>query len=122
MRWPAYYDAVADQPPHSTLVDAATRFQSEGSRERSAVDLGCGSGRDTLELLRRGWRVLSIDVAPYIERKLEAMEAHRTQTPDLNMWRRVRGKIPELMGEEQYIRAFPDPGGPSEPDLFAALR
>ena len=64
----------------------------------------------------------SIDVAPYIERKLEAMEAHRTQTPDLNMWRRVRGKIPELMGEEQYIRAFPDPGGPSEPDLFAALR
>ncbi|MBD3562074.1 class I SAM-dependent methyltransferase, partial [Planktothrix sp. FACHB-1355] len=28
---------------------------------RFAVDLGCGEGRDTVELLRRGWRVLAID-------------------------------------------------------------
>jgi tellurite methyltransferase len=72
VRWPAYYDAVADQPPHSTLVDAATRFESEGSHERSAVDLGCGSGRDTIELLRRGWRVLSIDAEPEGIRRLRA--------------------------------------------------
>ena len=26
-----------------------------------AVDLGCGEGRDTVELLRQGWRVLAID-------------------------------------------------------------
>lgn len=26
-----------------------------------AIDLGCGEGRDTTELLRRGWRVLAID-------------------------------------------------------------
>ena len=25
------------------------------------MDLGCGTGRDTLELLRRGWRVLAVD-------------------------------------------------------------
>jgi len=72
VRWPAYYDAVADQAPHSTLIDAATRFESEGSRERTAVDLGCGSGRDTLELLRRGWRVLSIDAEPEGIRRLRA--------------------------------------------------
>ena len=64
----------------------------------------------------------SIDVSPYMERKLEAMDAHRTQTPDLNMWRRVRSKVPDLLGEEQYLREFPDPQGPSESDLFAALR
>ncbi|MEC4815643.1 MAG: methyltransferase domain-containing protein [Scytonema sp. PMC 1069.18] len=28
---------------------------------RFAVDLGCGDGRDTVELLRQGWRVLAID-------------------------------------------------------------
>jgi SAM-dependent methyltransferase len=29
-----------------------------------AVDLGCGSGIDTLELLRQGWRVVAIDSEP----------------------------------------------------------
>ena len=64
MRWPNYYDAVAGQPAHDTLVQAATRFAAEMERARFAVDLGCGSGRDTLELLRRGWRVLAIDAEP----------------------------------------------------------
>jgi hypothetical protein len=51
------------------------------------------------------------------------MEAHRTQTPDLKMWNRVREKAGDLMKEELYIRAFPEPGGPPlETDLFAALR
>lgn len=59
-RWGAYYDAVAGQPPRKTLVTAADAFVREG-RVGTAVDLGCGSGRDTLELLRRGWRVLAID-------------------------------------------------------------
>ena len=65
----------------------------------------------------------AIDVAPFMERKIDAMEAHRTQAPDLKMWTRVRGKVPELMSEEFFIRAFPEPGGPPlETDLFGALR
>jgi tellurite methyltransferase len=38
-------------------VQAADAFAAPGF----AVDLGCGTGRDTLELLRRGWSVLAID-------------------------------------------------------------
>lgn len=51
------YLALAGDDPRPTLVAAATRFAEPGR----AVDLGAGSGRDTAELLRRGWRVLAID-------------------------------------------------------------
>ncbi len=54
--WRRYYEAAGDEP-RQTLRDAADRFEGPGF----AVDLGCGTGRDTLELLRRGWSVLAID-------------------------------------------------------------
>ncbi len=65
----------------------------------------------------------AIDITAFEARKIGAMQAHRTQSPDLKMWNRVRAKAGELMQEELFIRAFPDPGGPPlETDLFAALR
>lgn len=64
----------------------------------------------------------AIDVAGVLDAKIDAMDAHRTQTPDINMWRRVRAKAPALFREELYIREFPDPHGGLETDLFAALR
>ncbi len=62
--WPDYYRATQDSPPRETLTRAITLFESEGARQRLAVDLGCGAGNDTLELLRRGWSVLAIDNEP----------------------------------------------------------
>jgi tellurite methyltransferase len=58
--WTKYYEAVALEP-RTTLVEALRRFDEEHSRERFAVDLGCGTGGDTVELLRRGWHVLALD-------------------------------------------------------------
>lgn len=37
-----------------------------------AVDLGAGEGRDTVELLRRGWRIVAIDGEPEAGRRLLA--------------------------------------------------
>jgi len=71
--WTKYYDAVALEP-RTTLLEALRRFDEEGSRERFAVDLGCGTGGDTVELLRRGWRVLALDGQAEAIDRLRALE------------------------------------------------
>lgn len=81
-RWADYYQAVAGRPPRETLLNALDRFAAEAQpTKRStvglAVDIGCGDGRDTVELLRRQWRVLAIDGEP------EAI-ARLRQRPDIN--------------------------------------
>jgi SAM-dependent methyltransferase len=74
--WPAYYAVTVGRPAWRTVVVAAEAFAAddagggapvdrrEPAEPRFAVDLGCGAGRDTRELLRRGWRVLAIDAEP----------------------------------------------------------
>ncbi|GAB5494958.1 MAG: class I SAM-dependent methyltransferase [Phycisphaerales bacterium] len=57
--WPGYFEAVAGKPPRETLTEALGSFGDEPPAD--AIDLGCGEGRDTQELLERGWNVLAID-------------------------------------------------------------
>lgn len=58
MPWSSYYDASNDNPPRPTLLHALDAW---GRPPGFAIDLGCGTGRDTLTLLANGWRVLAID-------------------------------------------------------------
>ncbi len=58
--WKAYYAAVADRPPRKTILTALPAFETPGM----AIDLGCGDGRDTVEMLRQNWAVLAIDKEP----------------------------------------------------------
>lgn len=62
--WCAYYSAVEGHPPRNTLLQALKQFAKESTVPGCAIDLGCGDGRDTVELLRQGWRVLAIDGEP----------------------------------------------------------
>lgn len=75
--WAAYYEKTGARPPRPTLIRALDAFDREGRpADALAVDLGCGSGRDTIEILRRGWPVLAVDASP------DAFEGLRAR-PDL---------------------------------------
>jgi tellurite methyltransferase len=76
-RWAAYYKATKDRPPRETLMKALSLFAADADpgRPRFAIDLGCGSGMDTFELLRQGWKVLAIDA------QSEAIELVRSSVP-----------------------------------------
>ena len=68
--WGRYF-AAAGGDARPTLLDAVARFDAPGF----AVDLGAGTGRDTAELLRRGWRVLAIDREPEALDRLRVIAA-----------------------------------------------
>ena len=64
-----------------------------------------------------------VDIRAVADRKWHAMEAHRTQKPDLDRLARVKDAVPFVAADETFIRAFPEPGGPPlDRDLFVGLR
>lgn len=80
--WPAYFDAVRGLPARETLVLALDLFEQEDAgrakrpRRRTAIDIGCGEGRDFREMLsRRGptrWLVVGYDASEEAVRRLRA--------------------------------------------------
>jgi SAM-dependent methyltransferase len=69
--WSRYYAATEGRPPRQTLLAALDALEAEGP-PGLAIDLGCGAGRDTVEMLRRGWRVIAIDAEPEALERLAA--------------------------------------------------
>lgn len=67
--WPEYFDAVAGKPPRDTAMRALDLFEKDHAakpfkRPLLALDIACGQGRDTVEMLRRTnprWRVIATD-------------------------------------------------------------
>jgi SAM-dependent methyltransferase len=51
-------------PPNSELLRFAALEGQRVGAERSALDLGCGAGRNAVPLAQQGWRVLGVDTSP----------------------------------------------------------
>jgi SAM-dependent methyltransferase len=84
--WHGYFRALAHLGPRDTLLHALRAFDAEPSSDapRFAIDLGCGDGRDTAELLRRGWRVLALDASEEgldrLRRRADLVHPERLET------------------------------------------
>jgi len=62
--WEPFYEMARNRGPGETVLAALKEIEGRGKRRKSAnraVDLGCGEGRDTMELLQRGWGVVAVD-------------------------------------------------------------
>ncbi len=62
--WPGYFGSVLGKGARETLIAALELFTGEGLHDGLGVDVAAGEGRDTLELLGRGWRVVATDSQP----------------------------------------------------------
>ena len=58
-RWAEYYQKIQGRAPRQLLLDVLEKFPT--GKLLHAIDLGCGDGTETIELLSRGWNVLAID-------------------------------------------------------------
>lgn len=129
--WPEYFDAVDGKPPRDTLVRALNLFEDEPRPASKgpllALDIACGQGRDTLEMLRRTsprWRVIAIDYHTEATRRtlaaieLEDMERVMVcQLPMEEIAERGAGNIPPQVDLVNASFALPF----CQPEAFPSL-
>ncbi len=90
--WPAYFDAVKDQPPRDTLLRALRELTASPLPEQwLAIDIACGEGRDTRAILAASpaARVLAIDSShealARLRNSLSAQDTQRVTNADWPM-------------------------------------
>lgn len=61
--WNEYYKNKSNQTPRETLITALEYISKNKNKRKDlfAVDVGCGHGADTIELLKQGWKVFATD-------------------------------------------------------------
>lgn len=120
--WRPHFDDKSGLRPAALLkqqVDGLERFLQLEPRSR-VLDLACGSGRQTLELARRGHRVLGID--PVEPALAEARQAARAERLNVHFMREDIRQIGYRSEFDAVVNLFTSFGYfPSERDDLRAL-
>ena len=88
--WAAYYDKLRDRPPRKTVLAALELFGPPAA-DALVTDLGCGDGRDVVEMVRRGWNVVAVDAEPTALQQLAAR-----QMPDAERITPIASRLEEV--------------------------
>ena len=109
--WSGYFTSVLGKPPRETLLKALDFFAEDGVVNGLAVDVAAGEGRDTLELLARGWRVIATDnhpdAFPLLRSRVPGDQLSRLTTEDVDF---ARMQIPECdLVNASFALPFCDP-------------
>ncbi len=109
-RWATYYEQLKDRPPRKTLLRALDLFGPPPA-DATAVDLGCGSGRDVGELLRRGWNVVAVDAEPAALKQLAERQLPGSEriTPVLSRFEDVPMPIDCLLVNSSFAMPLCEP-------------
>jgi N-acetyl-1-D-myo-inositol-2-amino-2-deoxy-alpha-D-glucopyranoside deacetylase len=105
--------------PKSMMREMAEAMQRAGMENRFATE-----GEPPPFAVTDDRVTARIDVSPYIDQKIRAMQAHKTQIPEDSWFMKVREALgPKAWGIETYerVRTAVDARVP-EDDLFAGLR
>ncbi|MFA6045285.1 MAG: class I SAM-dependent methyltransferase [Phycisphaerales bacterium] len=130
--WPAYFDAVQGLPPRETLTKALdelwrSEFVAPTGVDALAIDIGCGEGRDSREILRRlpSVTLLATDASDHGLARTKASvppdDARRTKFEVCTMERLPRqfaglgSETPVILINASFALPF------CEPDAFPAL-
>jgi tellurite methyltransferase len=114
--WSDYYDADEGRAPRGQLLDVLAGFAEPGN----AVDLGCGSGIDTLAMLEREWTVLAIDAQPEAIERLRARAGDRPELTTAVSEMEVADLSPADLVWASYSLFFCDPA--QFPDVWNRIR
>jgi tellurite methyltransferase len=119
--WAAYYQQLRDRPARRTLLAALDRFGIPPA-DALAVDLGCGDGRDVIEILRRGWKVVAVDAEPEALRQLSARKLAEGEclTPVLARLEDVPLPLGVLLVNSSFAMPLCEPG--RFHDLWSRIR
>ena len=89
-----YYNNTKDAKPNYTVK----KFIELNVKPENAIELGCGAGRDTVYLIKKGWNVLAID-----RENVETRIATKLSEEELKQFKFIRQKFEEIKLEKNNL-------------------